>query len=163
MKKILLYSFAILLLLSNKSVFAKKTPIKNEDKEIIPQISDHYKSMPILYDFDDMPKEQISPLISRQYVSGAQSMLVKWTFKKGAIIPLHHHVNEQTTWITKGAVTVYSQGKEFTVHAGQVLVIPANVPHKFVALEDTIDIDVFAPARQDWIDGTDSYLHNSSK
>ena len=44
------------------------------------------------------------------------------------------------------------------VNSGETLVIPADLPHSAVALEDTIDFDIFAPPRQDWIDKDDSYL-----
>jgi len=37
-------------------------------------------------------------------------------------------------------------------------VIPSFLPHSAVALEDTLDMDVFNPPRQDWLAGTDSYL-----
>jgi quercetin dioxygenase-like cupin family protein len=51
--------------------------------------------------------------------------------------------------------------QEIVVRAGEVLFIPSNVPHKAVALEDTFDVDVFSPPRQDWLDGTDSYFHDA--
>jgi quercetin dioxygenase-like cupin family protein len=86
--------------------------------------------------------------------SGSNVTFVKWTAKKGAVVPLHHHVNEQITWITLGAAEVYSQGGKYIVRAGDVMVIPPNVPHELVFVEDTIDIDIFAPGRQDWLDGT---------
>lgn len=124
----------------------------------IPNITDHYFSNPTFYRFESMPMEKMSDLISRQYIYASQSMLVKWYFKKGAEVPLHHHVNEQITWITKGSVKVFSQGREYIVKAGEVIVFPANVPHHFFALEDTIDIDFFTPARQDWIDEKAAYL-----
>lgn len=130
---------------------------------IIPNISGHYQALPTLYHFEKMPVEQLSDKISRQYIYAAQSTLVKWIFKKGAIVPLHHHVNEQITWITQGSVRVNSQGKEFIVKAGEVITIPPNVPHEFLALEDnTIDIDFFTPARQDWIDNTAKYYLQST-
>jgi quercetin dioxygenase-like cupin family protein len=44
------------------------------------------------------------------------------------------------------------------VRAGEVLVIPSNLPHSALALEDTLDVDVFNPPRQDWLAGTDDYL-----
>jgi quercetin dioxygenase-like cupin family protein len=49
------------------------------------------------------------------------------------------------------------------VHAGEVLVIPSNLPHRAQALEDTLDVDVFCPPRQDWLDKTDSYLRGGDK
>lgn len=124
------------------------------------EISKHYSALPNLYTLDAISKEKISDKITRQYIMGAQSMLVKWTLKKGAVVPLHFHPNEQTTWITKGSVRVLSQGKEFIVKAGDVLVIPANVPHEFLALEDTIDIDFFTPVREDWLNNTATYIQN---
>jgi quercetin dioxygenase-like cupin family protein len=72
------------------------------------------------------------------------------------VFPLHHHANEQITWITKGRCEVSSQGKKYIVTAGMVMVIPPNVPHEFVCTEDSIDIDFFAPQRQDFIDGVPS-------
>lgn len=130
---------------------------------IIPHIFDHYKAMPIFYDFDNMPIEKLTDKISRQYIYSGQSMLVKWILKKGAEVPLHHHVNEQITWITQGSVRIYSQGKEFIVKAGEVIVFPPHVPHEFLALEDTIDIDFFTPVREDWINQSASYLQNLSE
>jgi len=122
------------------------------------EISKHYSAQPSLYQLDTISKDKLSDKITRQYVMGSQSMLVKWTLKKGAVIPMHFHPNEQITMITKGAVKVLSQGKEFIVKSGDVLIIPPNVPHKFIALEDTIDIDFFTPARQDWLNNTARYI-----
>lgn len=126
-------------------------------------ISKHYAALPNLYQLDATNKEQISDKIIRQYVMGSQSMLVKWTLKKGAIVPLHFHPNEQITWITKGSVKVSSQGKAFIVKTGGVLIIPPNVPHEFLALEDTIDIDFFTPVREDWLNNTATYIQNIQK
>jgi quercetin dioxygenase-like cupin family protein len=123
---------------------------------IQPGVSGHSANMPTLYQLDAQPIEQISPLVQRQMLNGTQSTLVKWTVKKGGVFPLHHHANEQTTWITQGRCEVYSQGKKFVMTAGMVLIIPPNTPHEFVCTEDTIDIDFFAPQRQDWIDGSPS-------
>src|SRR5580698_6356352 len=89
------------------------------------EISRHYSALPNLYNLDTASKEQLGDKITRQYVMGAQSMLVKWTLLKGAVIPLHFHPNEQVTWITQGSVSVLSQGKKFILKAGDVLIIPA--------------------------------------
>lgn len=120
---------------------------------IIPHISAHTAAVPMLYALDQQPLEQISPLVQRQYLSGTQSSFVKWTVKAGGVFALHHHVYEQITWIVSGRCEVFSQGKRFDMTAGTILVIPPNVPHEFHCLEDTIDIDFFAPGRQDWADG----------
>jgi quercetin dioxygenase-like cupin family protein len=122
----------------------------------IPSVSAHTAASASLYDLDRQPVEQISPLVQRQYLSGTQSTFVRWTVKAGGTFPLHHHANEQITWIVTGQCDVYSQGHRFEMTAGTVLIIPPNVPHEFACPEDTIDIDFFAPARQDWADGAPS-------
>jgi quercetin dioxygenase-like cupin family protein len=123
---------------------------------VVAEVSGHTALLPSLYDLDAQPMEQISPLVQRQYLSGVQSTIVKWTVKKGGVFPLHHHQNEQITWITEGRCEVFSQGKKFDLTAGKILIIPPNVPHEFHCTEDTIDIDFFAPQRQDWADGVKS-------
>ena len=123
---------------------------------VIPSVSAHSAAVPVLYELDKQPVEQISPLIQRQYLSGAGTTIVKWTVKAGGVFPLHHHANEQVTWITQGRCEVYSQERKYILGPGAILIIPANVPHEFLCTEDTIDIDFFAPARQDWADGASS-------
>ncbi|EDT42579.1 cupin domain-containing protein [Burkholderia ambifaria] len=122
-------------------------------------ISSFRRTLPDLYNFDTVPLERLGEGITRQTIHNANSTIAKWVFARNAVIPLHHHLNEQITWITAGSVEVFSQGKRFVVSAGQIIVFPANVPHEFRALEDgTVDIDIFTPARQDWIDGTANYI-----
>ena len=113
---------------------------------------------PKFYEFEKMPFEQMSEKVFRRYVHGEHAMLCYFKLLKGAEIPEHHHINEQITYIVKGKVKVFAGGKEYIVSAGEVIQFPPNLPHRFIALEDTIDIDVFSPPRQDWIDGTASYF-----
>ena len=106
--------------------------------------------------------EELNPLLRRQLVVGQDIMVARVLMKKGCIVPLHSHHNEQLTYIVEGALKFYIDGKEITVHAGEVLCIPSNMPHKAVALEDTVDLDVFTPPREDWINKTDQYLRGES-
>jgi quercetin dioxygenase-like cupin family protein len=108
--------------------------------------------------FAEMPIEHLNPLIDRQFVAGERSMLARLVLRKGSIVPMHNHENEQITYILEGALKFVIQNTEIIVHAGEVLVIPSHVPHSAEALEDTIDLDVFCPPRADWINGTDAYL-----
>ncbi len=85
-------------------------------------------------------------------------MLARVLLKKGCIVPKHSHHNEQLTYIVEGALKFWIDGKEITVHAGEVLCIPSNMPHMAEAMEDTVDLDVFTPPRADWINKTDQYL-----
>jgi quercetin dioxygenase-like cupin family protein len=108
--------------------------------------------------FKKMPVEHLNPLIDRQFVAGERSMLARLLLRKGCVVPLHSHENEQITYVLEGALKFTLQDREVVVAAGEVLVIPAHVPHSAEALEDTIDLDVFCPPRADWINGTDAYL-----
>ncbi len=113
---------------------------------------------PKKYEFEKMPFEKMSDKIGRKYITGENAMLAYFDLKKGAIIPEHHHINEQITYIIRGKVRVLIGKEEFIVRAGEVLHIPPNTPHRFEALEDSIDLDIFSPIRQDWLEGTDTYL-----
>ncbi len=113
------------------------------------------------YRVADQPKEELNPLISRSLITGERAMLAHVYLKKGAVVPMHSHDNEQITYVIDGALEfkIGDGGPEgLVVRSGEVLHLPSNVPHEAVALEDTIDVDVFTPPRQDWLDGTDSYL-----
>jgi quercetin dioxygenase-like cupin family protein len=106
----------------------------------------------------DMPVEHLNPLIDRQFVAGDRSMLARIILRKGSIVPLHSHDNEQITYVLEGALKFVIEGKELIVRSGEVLVIPSNLPHSAEAMEDTVDLDIFCPPREDWIRGTDAYL-----
>jgi quercetin dioxygenase-like cupin family protein len=106
----------------------------------------------------DMPVEHLNPLIDRQFVAGERSMLARIILRKGSIVPQHSHDNEQITYVLDGALKFIIDGKELVVRSGEVLVIPSNLPHSAEALEDTVDLDIFCPPREDWIRGTDAYL-----
>ena len=113
------------------------------------------------YRWDDIPKEKLNDLLDRRLVTGERIMLSHVYMKKGCIVPLHQHENEQVTYILDGALHFFlgeDQKEERILRTGDVLHIPSNLPHKAVALEDTLDLDVFSPPRQDWLDGTDHYL-----
>ncbi len=102
--------------------------------------------------------EDLNPLLQRQFVVGNQIMVARVLMKKGCIIPLHSHHNEQFTYILEGALKFWIDGKEIVVSAGEVLTIPPHLPHKAEAMMDTVDLDIFNPPRADWIDKTDQYL-----
>jgi quercetin dioxygenase-like cupin family protein len=105
-----------------------------------------------------IPLEDLNPLLQRQFVVGQEIMLARVLLKKGCIVPQHSHHNEQLTYIVEGALKFWIDGQEIVVHAGEVLCIPSNMPHKAEAMEDTVDLDVFTPPRADWIGKTDQYL-----
>ncbi len=111
--------------------------------------------------WDQIPAETLKGTITRRLITGERMMIAHVYLKKGDDVPRHAHDNEQLTYILEGALRLWfgaNDEREQTVHAGEVVVIPPNVPHRALALEDTLDVDVFCPPRQDWLSGTDAYL-----
>ena len=108
--------------------------------------------------WSQISEEVLSPTISRKMIAGEKGMVARIFLKKGAVVPEHRHENEQFTIILSGALEFTIEGKKLVVRPGEVLEIPGNVPHSAVALEDTDDMDIFVPPRQDWLEGRDSYL-----
>jgi quercetin dioxygenase-like cupin family protein len=108
--------------------------------------------------WEQVELESLNPLLQRQLITGENVMLARVLLKKGCIVPMHSHVNEQLSYILDGALKFLIDGKEIVVRPGEVLTIPPNMPHEAEALEDTVDLDIFHPPRADWINKTDSYL-----
>ena len=114
------------------------------------------------YRWKDVERERVTDLLDRQLITGDRVMLAHVHLKKGCVVPRHSHENEQLTWILEGALRFWigeDGAEEIVVNAGEVLHIPSNVPHKAEALEDTLDVDIFSPPREDWLNHTDSYFH----
>ena len=111
--------------------------------------------------WDRVPIEKVTDVISRQIVMGKNEMMARVLLKKDAVVPTHSHEAEQITYIMEGALRLWigEVEEEVTVRSGEFVLIPPNVPHRAEALEDTVDVDIFSPIRHDWLDGTDSYFH----
>ena len=105
--------------------------------------------------WDEIALEKITEMISQKIVAGEREMLAQIYLKRGALVPMHAHESEQMTYILQGALKVVVGGEEITVREGEVLHIPSRVPHQAEALEDTFELDVFSPIREDWIGGAE--------
>lgn len=113
------------------------------------------------YRWKEIPAEPMKGAITRRLITGDRMMIAHVYLKKGDDVPQHSHENEQITYVLEGALHFWLGEKgerELTVRAGEVLVIPSYLPHRALAVEDTLDVDVFNPPRQDWLNGTDAYL-----
>jgi quercetin dioxygenase-like cupin family protein len=110
--------------------------------------------------WNTVEREKLNDLIDREMVVGEKIMMARVIMKKGAHVPRHYHHNEQVTYILEGALKFAIDGKEIVVKAGEVLCIPPNMPHEAWALEDTLDLDVFTPPREDWLSKSDLYLRH---
>jgi quercetin dioxygenase-like cupin family protein len=113
--------------------------------------------------WESVPLEVMSDMISRKVISGDKAMVAQVFLKKGAVVPEHHHESEQITYILEGALKFEIEGKEIIVRKGEVLSIPSNVPHRAVAMEDTLDLDIFSPIRMDWLTNNDAYLRRGDR
>jgi quercetin dioxygenase-like cupin family protein len=113
------------------------------------------------YRWDELPRETLSPLIGRRLISTERMMIAHVYLDEGAVVPWHEHENEQLTYILEGTLRFWlgdEQGEVVDVAAGEVLHLPSWLPHKAVALEKVLDVDIFCPPRSDWLDGSDAYL-----
>jgi quercetin dioxygenase-like cupin family protein len=102
--------------------------------------------------------EALNPLLGRHFVVGQNIMLARVLLKKGCIVPEHSHHNEQISYVVEGALKFGIDGKEIVVSAGEVLIIPPNIPHSAKAVSDCLSLDIFNPPRADWMNKTDAYL-----
>jgi quercetin dioxygenase-like cupin family protein len=111
-----------------------------------------------LYNWNTLDQEQLNPRVGRKCIHASQMTVARLELLKHAFVPEHSHVNEQVTMVQQGALRFLFGGREQIVRAGEVLVIPPNMPHSAEALEDTTAVDVFSPPREDWMRGEDGYL-----
>ena len=111
----------------------------------------------------DLPVEALNPLLGRRLITGERMMLAHVYLEEGCIVPQHAHDNEQLTYILEGALRFWigeGESEPIDVRAGEVLHIPSQVVHRAEALEKTLDLDIFCPPREDWLDGSDAYLRD---
>lgn len=111
-----------------------------------------------LYEWNQVQKEQMNPLFTRQVIHGKTMTVARLQIRKGCSVPEHSHHNEQISMIEQGSLRFVLAGVEKIVKAGEVLQIPPHVPHSAEALEDCVAVDLFSPPREDWIRGDDAYL-----
>jgi quercetin dioxygenase-like cupin family protein len=110
------------------------------------------------FSWEKVKTEVLSEKISRKVITGERAMVAQVFLAKGAVVPEHRHESEQIAYIIEGALEFELEGRKLVVRKGEVLHIPSNVPHAAVALEDTLDLDIFSPIRTDWLTGNDDYL-----
>ena len=114
-----------------------------------------------LHRWEDLPLERLNSHLDRKLITGSNTMIAHIYLKKDGLVPKHSHHNEQITYVLDGALKFLlgeDQDEQVIVRAGEVLTIPPNLPHSALALEDTLDVDIFNPPREDWLDGSDAYL-----
>ena len=109
----------------------------------------------------DIPEEQVKADLTRRLISGDRVMIASVELQRGCIVPKHAHVHEQISYVLDGhlRLTVGDDGGvSYDVRAGDVVLLPSNVPHAAEAMADTRVLDVFSPPREDLLNRTESYL-----
>ena len=111
--------------------------------------------------WDDIPMETVNPSMRRQIITGELMTVARIYLKDGFLVPMHSHHNEQITQVISG-VLKFRLGKDgdetINVGPGQIIVIPANLPHEALVIGDVVEMDMWAPRRDDWLNQTDDYL-----
>ena len=114
-----------------------------------------------LLNWDQIPMETVNPMMQRQIITGELMTVAKIYFKDGFLVPMHSHHNEQITQVISGLLRFHigEDGEQtIDVGPGQAIVIPANVPHEALVVGDVVEMDTWAPRRDDWLNQTDDYL-----
>ncbi len=114
-----------------------------------------------LLQWDDVPMETVNPSMRRQIITGELLTVARIYLKDGFLVPMHSHHNEQITQVISGVLKfrLGEDGDEaIDVGPGQVIVIPANLPHEARVVGDVVETDMWAPRRDDWLNQTDDYL-----
>ena len=114
-----------------------------------------------LLQWDDVPMETVNPMMQRQIITGELMTVAKIYFKDGFLVPRHSHHNEQITQVISGLMKfrLGENGEEtIDVGPGQAILIPADLAHEALVVGDVVEMDMWAPRRDDWLNQTDDYL-----
>jgi quercetin dioxygenase-like cupin family protein len=100
----------------------------------------------------ETPWETMGPGVRRQVLGhGPDLMMVRVDFEDGAVGALHHHPHRQVTWVAAGAFEITIGAEKRLLRTGDCFFVVADIEHGAVALEGGTLIDVFTPAREDFL------------
>ena len=111
--------------------------------------------------WESVIEEEVNSQMKRKIIHGEKLMIVKMRFKDGFIVPMHSHMNEQITQVSKGTIRFWLNNEEsdpIDVNEGEFIIIPGVVPQKALMIGEVEETDTWTPPREDWINGTDDYL-----
>ena len=114
-----------------------------------------------IFQWEDVPMETVNPMMRRQIITGELMTVARIYFKDGFLVPMHSHHNEQITQVISGLLKFrlgVNGEDEIDVGPGQAIVIPGNLPHEALVVGDVVEMDMWAPRRDDWLNQTDDYL-----
>jgi quercetin dioxygenase-like cupin family protein len=101
---------------------------------------------------DETPWETVAAGVRRQVLGhGPDLMMVRVDFEAGAVGAVHHHPHRQVTFVARGTFEVTVGGERRTLGPGDCFFAAADVPHGVVAISPGTLVDVFTPAREDFL------------
>ncbi len=103
------------------------------------------------YEIDQISSKEFAPGFHGKMIHTSSMTLAYWNIEKGATLPEHHHHHEQVINLLEGRFAMNIGGKEYEFGAGDVFVINSNIPHSGKALTSCKILDVFSPAREDYM------------
>ena len=87
--------------------------------------------------WDERPLEKITEMVARKVIASGASTLIQTYLKKGAVVPTHSHATDLVVYVLQGALRTQLDREDVTVREGEVLIVPAGVPHQAESLDDT--------------------------
>ena len=111
--------------------------------------------------WNEVELEIVNENMKRRIVTGEKMTVARIYFEDGFIVPMHSHHNEQITQVVSGQMRFEFGGdepRELLLNPGDVVVIPADLPHAATCIGPVEEIDMWSPRRDDWLDGSDDYL-----
>ena len=103
-----------------------------------------------LFNIAELPSVELISGYDAQFIHTSTATYSHVKVKAGAILPLHSHVHEQTSYVLDGEFELTVDGVPYKLTAGQVFVIPSNTPHSGLGLTNCFILDVFTPVREDY-------------
>jgi quercetin dioxygenase-like cupin family protein len=82
---------------------------------------------------DNLLAYQEGSVVSRTLVKKPTGTLTLFAFDKGEGLSEHSTPHDAVVYIVDGIATITVGGKESRVEAGEVLLLPANIPHALTA------------------------------
>jgi quercetin dioxygenase-like cupin family protein len=106
----------------------------------------------MFYKRENSPYRQpLKGVCFKSLAHGENTHLTEFRLDKGSIIPMHAHFNEQTGYLISGKMRFTIAGEVYMAEAGDGWNIPGDVEHGVEVLENAVVIEVFSPARKDYL------------
>ena len=90
--------------------------------------------------------------VTRRILSYDENLMsVEVSFETGAVGAVHTHPHTQCSYVLSGRFSYSVEGESVELNPGDSIVVPSGLPHGTVCLEKGVLLDIFTPARQDFL------------